>query len=118
MHKDTQEALERLEKELLAQEENTVHTPTDEELDALLEEFLNEEEPAPEEPKYRNYSNGYGRAQAVTAYNTDNTDAKLDEYSDEVYEAPREKLTGLLVTAAVELLGIVAVLAYWAIKFL
>ena len=122
MHKDTKEALQRLEAELLGDEELN-HLPDDDELDALLEEFLREpdEEEAPRQSRtvYQNYSNGYGTGRiGYQAYNTDVTDEDLDEYSDDVYEPQKESLTGLLITAALLLLGIAGVLLWWGIRFL
>lgn len=119
MFKDTKEELQRLEEQLLSQEPQA---HTEDELDALLEQFLNEpdEEPAAQtRTVYQNYSNGYGdERKEFRAYNTDKTDRDLDAYSDDVYEPKKESLTGLLVTAALLLLGIAGVLMWWVVRFL
>ena len=87
MRKDTQEELQRLEQELLAEEEETEEQ---EELD--FGEFL--EEPDNEEPVvFRNASNNYGAdlrnyATGYKAYNADNTETDLDQLSRQVREEP------------------------------
>ena len=86
---------------------------------------------------YRNYSNHYGQdpnygqpqnygqprnyRQPQTpppVYNTDWTDEDLEEYSQEVYEQPRDDLRGLVVLAMFLLAGILGVLAFWAVRYL
>ena len=108
MHKDTQEALERLEQELLAVEKPQL---TEEDLDLLIEDILTEEDSAeiPEEP--RNFANDY------RAYNTDRPDLDLNSYSDEVYEEPQAG-GGELVFATVMLGLITVVMVVWAVSML
>ncbi len=116
---DTQKELERLERELLRDEEQekTLNdAELDEELDEeLLELLLKEEEPVPafdtpetihtpKEPMvYRNYSNDYGK--------------KPDPREEKRRERQRRKdnkiILGLMITASVLCLGIVALLLYW-----
>lgn len=112
MHKDTKEALERLEAELLAQEE--VPELDDDELDALLEEFLDEDdgEFADHPAGYQNFANGY------RAYNSDDADTDLDVYSDEVYQEPEEISGGMLALVLVALVGAVAALVFVAVRIL
>ena len=101
MHRDTREALERLERELLAQEE-AAQTP-EEEKDALpqndwyseidLDESLFQQEPE----TYPNYANGFG--QDLRAYNTDRSEEDVERFSRRVRREPKENLTGLTVLA-------------------
>ena len=51
-------------------------------------------------------------------YNTDWTDEDLEDYSDEVYEQPKDDLRGLVVLAMFLLAGILGVLAFWAVRYL
>lgn len=105
MHKDTKEALARLEAELLADETPELN---DEELDALLEEFLDEDETefADHPAGYQNFANGY------RAYNTDDVDADLDIYSDAVLEEPEVISLPLRIVLVTALAGAAVSLAY------
>ena len=86
---------------------------------------------------YRNYSNNYGQIAQYgqpqnygqtpnygrpqtppPVYNTDWTDEDLEDYSDEVYEQPKDDLRGLVVLAMFLLAGILGVLAFWAVRYL
>ncbi len=109
MKDDTREELERIEKELLAEES---------ELDGILEDDIIREvlaEPAfedmdeikdPEEPLvYCNYSNDYGR--------------ETEEPAPEKQEAADDKVNiGLMIASSVLALGIIGVMIYWLAKFL
>ena len=119
---DTRKELERLEQELLADEELTL---TDNELDELfleddlLREILAEDaEPAfddpdkirePAEPMvYCNYSNDSGK--------------DLQEFADGGADAAAKKkndkiIMGLMITASVLCLGIVGIMIYWLEAF-
>ncbi len=103
---DTNQELERLEKELLAVEDPLA----DEELFALLND-----EPAPafdapediqeaQEPAYRNYSNNYGQTPGEASEVTASKDDKV--------------VIGLLITASALCLGILGVLVYWMEHFI
>lgn len=109
MHKDTREALSRLEEALLADE-----TPEldDEELDILLEEFLNDGDPSIGElpDGYQNFANGY------RAYNSDELDADLNVYSDAVLEEPEPLPLGLRILTAAVLAAAAMTLAYVAAR--
>ena len=101
MRKDTQEALERLERELLSQEqaelEEEQEFPDEEILFDDEEEFFSEEE--------------------VPAYNSDRTDLDLDSYSDEVYEATDTGRGELWF--AVVILGLISMIMIgWAVSLL
>ena len=101
MHKDTKEALERLERELLAGEKRRL---TDEDLDLLIEDVLFDDEPE-EIPA------------TVRTHNTDRTDVDLDGYSDEVYEESREGL-GEMIFSGVMLALVAGVMVLWAVSML
>lgn len=105
---DTQKELERLQKELLAEEPDILD-------DKVLEELLKEPEPAFDDPDeihdsqepmaYRNYSNDYGRDAQEEA------PAAEQKKEDKV-------LIGLMITASVLCVGILGVLTYWLAVFL
>ena len=101
MHKDTKEALERLEQELLAGEKRRVD---DDDLDLLIEGILFDEEPE-EIPA------------TVRAYNADRVDVDLDGYSDEVYEEPKPAY-GELVFSIIMLALMAGVMVFWAVSML
>ena len=101
MHKDTKEALERLEQELLAGEKRQVD---DDDLDLLIEGILFDDEPE-EIPD------------AVRVYNTDRTDVDLDGYSDEIYEEPKETY-GELIFSVLTLALMAGVMVFWAVSML
>lgn len=110
MHKDTKEALARLEEALL----EDAPALNEDELDALLEEFLEEDDHAfADHPKgYQNFANGY------VAYNTDHTDEDLEVYSDEVLEEPAETPWSLRIALVTALAGAVISLVYIAARCL
>lgn len=107
MFRDTQEELERLEHELLAEEPQP---ETEEEED--YDEFL--EEPDSDEPiVYRNFSNHYGAdlrnyATGYKAYNSDNVDTDLEQFSHEVRDG--KKKNGIWLPLLTALLSGLAVL--------
>ena len=119
MNQDKQQELERLEKELLDEESNSI---SDEELiHDIRQFFLDEElsassdlpqEPAfddpqtihdPDEPLiYRNFSNNYGA-----------------EAPEEIKDEKNDRVDiGLMITACVLTLGIIGVLIYWLVAYL
>ncbi len=100
MHKDTQEALKRLEAELLAEETRKLELTDD--MDAFLEGLLDEPTDSLAETGpivYRNFANGYGEPEPQN-------------------EPKREDVSIQLFTAAGLLVAIAAVLIYWAVRFL
>ena len=101
MHKDTREALERLERELLAGEKRQID---DDDLDLLIEGILFDEEPE-EIPA------------TVRVYNTDRVDVDLDGYSAEVYEEPKESY-GELIFSVLTLALMAGVMVFWAVSML
>ena len=113
MRDDTKQELERLERELLAQE-------LEEDIldDVGMPELIQETEPAFEDPDfihfpmepmiYCNYSNDYGR--------------DLKQFAESVGQEPEKKedklLVGLMITASGLCLGIIGVLIYWLVAYL
>ena len=98
MRKDTQEALEWLEQELLAEEEEEVLP--DDDLDLLIDDILFEDDP-----------------EEIHAYNSDRVDVDLDRYSDEVYNEPPES-NGTLIFFLILLALMICVMYLWAVKML
>lgn len=120
MFRDTSEELARLEAELLAEEE-----PEEEE--QPLEEEEGEEDlpwqfedtrPAGGQVIYQNYSNDYGKelrnyASGYRAYNSDDCDEDLEEYSEDVRQGKRSGGTVLLaIIACLLALAIAAVVIF------
>ena len=120
--KDTNEELERLERELLAEDPvDVADVLSQEEADVLLDELIAAETgPAfddpdkihePEEPMvYCNYSNDYGRDLQEFAEDSGVEDAKKKRQETVVL--------GLMITASCLSLGIIGVLCYWLAAFL
>ena len=88
MKRDREEELERLQQELLAEEEESAPQEEgfldEETLDTLLAD-----EKASAAGVYQNYSNNYGKdlrnfASGYQAYNADDVDVDMDEFSEEV----------------------------------
>lgn len=119
---DTRKELERLEQELLADEEMTLTEKELDELfldDDLLREVMEEDAaPAFEDPDkihepaepmvYYNYSNDYGKDLQEAA----------DAGAEETAKKKNDKLImGLMITASALCLGIVGILIYWLEAF-
>ena len=135
MFKDTDEALARLEAELLREEEDDL---TEEEYNEYEEEYDEE----PEEEKtvppeyvyedtrssagsviYQNYSNNYGKnlrnyASGYHAYNADISDEDPDSYTEELLEEeePEKSNTALVLIACLLSLTIAATVLIFALK--
>ncbi len=110
MFRDTSEELQRLQAELLAEEEPAELPPEEEpeEEDDFFDEYEEDELDEPE-PVYKNYASGY------RAYNSDTTDEDLEEYSESVREGNPSRGGCLLTLIAVFLaliLGGVVTCAY------
>ncbi len=117
MFNDKKQALQRLNEQLLAMEEEPEEAEEMEET-ASFYDFESDEEgqyddcdEAPALPP------AMGRRASGRIYNTDRTDTDLDPYSREVREGRKENLSGLLVTALCLLAGIFAVLAWLVFRF-
>ena len=107
MFRDKEEALSRLEEELLEEDSVPEETPEEE------PDFL--EEPSGDTNEYKNFANDYG---SVKIYNADSSDLDLEEFSEEVYEPTMPKRTNLLLIAFLLLVGIFLVLGWWVIRYL
>lgn len=105
MFRDTSEELERLQAELLAEEESDEalsQEPPEEEYDDCEEEYEEDEEPE----VYPNYASGY------RAYNSDTSDEELEEYSEDV-RAGKTRGGNCLALIACFLALILAGLVLW-----
>ena len=125
MFKDTDQELARLEAELLkvdgpdadTEEEYEEYEDTEDpdpyddcgeaepEEDDLPEYYYQDTRAAKGPAVYQNYSNDYGRnlrnfASGYKAYNTDDCDEDLDEYSDEVLDGQPERGNSALLAVA------------------
>lgn len=115
MFRDTEEELERLQEQLLEEEEEETEAfPDEDEVARLLEE----DGAIPDAPVYRNFSNDYGRglrnfASGYRAYNGDKTDTDLEEYSETVYEAKKRPAGCCGILAAAVVLAAVAFLVWY-----
>lgn len=118
MFRDASEELQRLQAELLAEEEPAELPPEEPEEE---EEFFDEYEdtrPAGDPEVFQNYSNDYGKnlrnyASGYRAYNSDTTDEDLEEYSESVREGKTSRGGCLLALIAIVLaLAIVGMVAY------
>lgn len=124
MFKDTDEALARLEAELL-QEDACAQTEEDREAGDGYEEDYDRTEEFPEEALlyektaswdepmvYQNFSNNYGQ-EDYRAYNADTSDEDLEEYSEEVFRGESSGgITALVMIVCFLLLGITAFLLF------
>ena len=98
MFRDTSEELQRLQAELLAEDE-PAELPSEEppeEDDEFYDEY-EDDDVVDTAPVYQNYANGY------RAYNSDITDEDLEEYSESVREGNPSR-GGCLLSAIVALL--------------
>ena len=117
MFRDTKEELERLQQQLLEDEEIPQLTPEEEEalvMERNIFDLVSEEESGEHEGAYSNFANDY----QAEAYNTDQSDVDLEELSEAVMEPRKENLTGLLILMMVLLAGIVGILGYWVLLYL
>ena len=132
MFKDTDEALARLEAELLREEEieeipeeedylydETFEDELEEEPD-LPPEFLYTDTRAADGPViYQNFSNNYGKnlrnyATGYQAYNADISNDDWDKYGEDVPQsAPEKSNTPLILIACLLTLGIIAMVFVW-----
>lgn len=118
MRKDTEEALQRLERELLAEEaEDIAPAEVEETEDPEFEEIdygeFSDEPDKEETLVYRNFSNDYGKnlrnfATGYKAYNSDTLDTDLEEFSRRVEQG--KKSPGVLLPLITALLAGLAVL--------
>lgn len=115
MFRDTQEALKRLQAQLLAEEaeEETEEDLEEEEEEELTDEDMEQIRQLLKEPpaEYRNYANHY------RAYNSDNTDTDPEEYSRALQEEAPGSRVGITVLAVLMVLGIVVLVAWWLASY-
>ena len=119
MFRDTSEELQRLQAELLAEEEPAQPQEPPEE-----EPFYDEYEdtrPAQGPAVYQNYSNDYGKdlrnyASDYRAYNTDTCDDDLDEYSEDVRSGGK-KGSGCLTAIVLFLLLVLVALVVGGLAY-
>ena len=103
MFRDRDQELQRLQQQLLEEEE--IPTPEEKDEDLLDEEtvdaLLESADQTGDAGAYQNFSNGYGRQPVETEgrfYNADHVDVDLDEFSEDVCAPEKTRsYTGLLV---------------------
>jgi hypothetical protein len=115
MFRDREEELQRLQDQLLEEEDPQPEEalPDDDDFDDLL----SENQPIEDPEIYQNYSNDYGKnlrnyASGYRVYNSDKTDTDLDTYSESVREGQPSRrflwipvlLLGLLAAVVLALL--------------
>lgn len=117
MFKDRNEELRRLEEALLEEEELQTpdpveEAPEDEDLltDEILDELLEDTTPVPGNVPYQNFSNDYGQA-----YNADNADVDLEEYSEAVRQ-PKKDHSGLVILVCLLALGVLGMLIFLMLR--
>lgn len=125
MFKDTEAELQRLEAELLAQEEPEQQKENfcDEEYDSDEPTMIFRESDDDLIDEIRQVLNGYDTPsqRPVKAYNADRTEEDLEEYSRQVWEDDRKKdRTGawLVAVAVILTISIVALVGYWMVRYL
>lgn len=119
MFRDASEELERLQAELLAEEEpEDIPSEQAPEEDEFFDEYQ-DTRPAQGTVVYQNYSNDYGKnlrnyATGYRAYNSDTTDENLDTYSEEVFSGGKKRGGCCLVVIALFLAVLIAaVVVFW-----
>ena len=117
MHKDTKEALARLEKELL-KEEKQEQPVREQEFPDFSEFDLDLFEDA--EPTMVSGNKKRPAPSPAAIYNTDDTDEDLEAYSREVYESRRRgdsMIRMLSILAVILTVCIVAAVAWWVLRY-
>ena len=125
MFDDPKKELQRLQEQLLAQEEESApeeafpEADFDEELDDIIRLISDEKKPpqVSRETAYRNFANNYGQEPEVEE-EEESAALYCDEIEDEPQPKKKEKgIGGLVFLAVLETLGILAITAWW-VKFL
>ena len=119
MFRDREEALQRLQEQLLQEEEDI--SPQEEEEypdEDAFDQLLEEDDRTADSGVYQNYSNDYGRdlrnyATGYKAYNADKTDTDLDHYSNAVREGPKRDRVAWLVILLLILMGLAVGAILW-----
>lgn len=123
MFRDAKEELQRLEAELLAEEEReaAAEAEADREYDDGGVRFFDDAayEEAEEYGEYGEDDGEYyvGPHLKASGRNSDETDVELEEYSDDVYRGKTKGITGLALLALLLIAAIFAVLAYAVKRF-
>ena len=119
MFNDRQQELERLSEELWEETEEE-YEEYDEDVEEEFDEYDDEDfDDYDEDDAYldEDYDDAeYPEAVNVRAYNADHTDTDLDEFSDEVYYAPKSRLTGLLIAGGILIMGVFLALVYLVLR--
>lgn len=113
MFRDASEELERLQAELLAEEEPEEDLAAEEPEEDYPYEEYEDTRPAQSPEVYQNYSNDYGKnlrnyASGYRAYNTDETDEDLEDYSEDVRAGGKSRGGCCLLVIALFLAVIIA----------
>ena len=108
MFKDTKKELERLEAELLAEQEEPEEV---EEYEEWEEDLLDDDDDFGVEEVHRNFRSHY------RAYNTDRTDWDPEELGEELDRKPKTGIWWLCALVLALTAGIFAVLAWWVMRF-
>lgn len=119
MFRDASEELERLQAELLAEEEPEEALPEQPPEEEYLCDEYEDTRPAQGPAVYQNYSNDYGKnlrnyASGYRAYNSDTSDEDLEEYSEEVRSGGKRRGGCCLAVIALFLAVVIAaVVVLW-----
>ena len=125
MFDDPKKELRRLQEELLAEEDEGWDDLSDiqdlldgyeeeDDVEELLRQYGSESQP----PIYLNYANGYGRRQPHYEEVLPEMDEDAAVFREEPRKRKRSENRGLVVLAALETLGILAILVWWAVMML
>lgn len=112
MFGDTKKELQRLEEELLTQEEPK-QTPEEENI--LFDDEFDIEGgriPADVQVSYRNFANGY------RAYTNQHSDVDMERYTQQVMEGEKKSNAPLVVLILVLLACILMVICWWAYRYM
>ncbi len=115
MFHDRNQELERLSEELWEEAEEEYEEEYDEDLDED-EDFEDYDEDFEDDNDFDDDEEDYPEAVNVRAYNADRTDTDLDEFSDEVYYAPKSKFTGLLIAGGILVMAVFLALVYLVLQ--
>ncbi len=112
MFGDTKKELQRLEKELLAQEE--LQQPPEEEDILFDDEFhMDDGQILPNvQVSYRNFANGY------QAYTNHPSDVDMEQYTQQVLDGKERSNAPLVVLVLVLLTCILMVVCWWAYRYM
>ncbi len=112
MFRDQDEALQRLQEQLLEEEE-----PEEE---GFFEALPEESEPGDDPEVYRNFSNDYGKnlrnfASGYQAYNADRVDVDLETFSQKVQQ-DRAEVPWLLIVILILMAAVVGAIVWFFVR--